>query len=191
MKRNARLIWRGALGGALGAPFFLIGFALHEKLRIGYVPYGGGLQLIALPTFLLAGTVFGTLIGGIIWVVVAKVRSGNLPAIVRAIIGSSFILFVLGVFQLRSEVNSGLVPPTPIEVLVNVLLYIGSFGALPGIAARPIGPKQERKIPRKQRHRNKRLQRTGISVPLIDNLRVLQLGPAAEARCAATLSAGG
>ena len=32
---NVYLVWRGALGGALGAPAFLVGLAVDEKLRTG------------------------------------------------------------------------------------------------------------------------------------------------------------
>lgn len=132
-----RLIWRGALGGALGAPLFLIGLAVHDKLRLGHVPYGGALELIALPTFLLIGAIFGASIGGIIWVVAAKLR-GKIPAIIRAIIGAAFTLLVVAAFQLlRTDNNSGLIPPTIGEVLVNLVMYVACFGALPGIAARP------------------------------------------------------
>jgi hypothetical protein len=137
-KTNVALIWRGALGGVLGAPLFLIGLALHDKLRMGYIPYGGGLEILALPTFLLVGAVFGAAVGGIIWVFVRLIGPARLPAIIRAIIGASFILIGLGLLQmLRSEVNSGVIPPTPMEAAINVLMYIVSFGALPGIAARP------------------------------------------------------
>ena len=154
-KTNVALIWRGALGGALGAPLLLIGIALHDKFRMGYIPYGGGLEIIALPTFLVVGAVFGAVIGGIIWVFVRMIGTAKLPAIIRAIIGASFTLIVLGLLQmLRSEVNSGLIPPTPMEAVINVLMYIVSFGALPGIAARPgILEDETRTLP--QRHRTK------------------------------------
>jgi hypothetical protein len=156
-KTNARLIWRGALGGALGAPLFLIGLALHDKFRMGYVPYGGGLEIIALPTFLLVGAAFGAVTGGIIWILVAMIGTARLPAIMRAIIGGSFTLIVLGVLQiLRSTANSGLIPPTPMEAVINVLMYIASFGALPGIAARPRTFQDETRT-LSQRHRTKPL----------------------------------
>ena len=78
------------------------------------------------------------MVGGIIWVFVRLIGTARLPAIIRAIIGASFILILLCLRQLlRSEVNSGLIPPTPMEAVINVLMYIVSFGALPGIAARP------------------------------------------------------
>ena len=138
MKRNIRLIWRGALGGALGAPIFLIGLALHDKLRLGHVPYGGALEFVALPTFLLIGAIFGALIGGIIWVIETKLRRSRIPAIIRALIGAAFILLVVAAVQLlRTDDNGGLIPPTIGEVLVNLLMYVACFGALPGIAARP------------------------------------------------------
>jgi hypothetical protein len=154
-KTNVRLLWRGAFGGALGAPVFLIGLALHEKLRTGHVAYGGALEVIALPTFLLVGAAFGAVIGGIIWASVRMIGTARLPTIIRAIFGASFILILFGVLQmLRGEANSGLIPPTPMEAMINVLLAIVSFGALPGIAARPRILEDETR-PLSQRHRTK------------------------------------
>jgi hypothetical protein len=147
MKGEDGLMWRGALGGALGAPIFLIGMALYEKLRIGYVVYGGALEIGALPIFLVVGAALGATIGVIIWGGVATLGRAKFPAIIRAIIGASFILIFLGVTHLlSSEANSGLIPPT-MEALVNVLLYVASFGVLPGLAARPRILKDETKSP--------------------------------------------
>ena len=154
-KTNVRLIWRGALGGTLGAPLLLTGLALHEKLRMGYIPYGGGLEIIALPTFLLVGAVFGAVVGGVIWIFVRIIGAAKLPVMMRAIIGAAFLVIFISVSQmLRGKTNSGLIPPTPLEAIINVLLYITSFGALPGIAARPrIMEDEKRVLP--QRHRTK------------------------------------
>jgi hypothetical protein len=136
-KTNARLIWRGAFGGALGAPVFLTGLALNEKFRIGHVLYGGALEVVALPTFLLVGAVFGAVIGGIIWASVRIIGTARLPTIIRAIFGASITLILFGIFlMLGSGANRG-IPPAPMEAMINVLLFIVSFGALPGIAARP------------------------------------------------------
>jgi hypothetical protein len=63
MKSEDGLMWRGALGGALGAPIFLIGMALYEKLRIGYVVYAGALEIGALPIFLVIGAALGATVG--------------------------------------------------------------------------------------------------------------------------------
>lgn len=71
---NMRLIWRGALGGALGAPIFLVATALYEKRTTGYVAYGGALQIQALPAFLLFRAVVGAAIGGIILAVATKLH---------------------------------------------------------------------------------------------------------------------
>jgi hypothetical protein len=37
---NIALIWRGALGGVLGAPVFLVAFVLYEKRTTGYAHVG-------------------------------------------------------------------------------------------------------------------------------------------------------
>jgi hypothetical protein len=148
MKSEDGLMWRGALGGALGAPIFLIGMALYEKLRIGYVVYGGALEIGALPIFLVIGAVLGATIGVIIWGGVATLGRAKFPAIIRATIGALFILIFLGVIQvLSSEANNGLIPPAPMEAWVKVVLYVVSFGALPGIAARPRIFEDETKTP--------------------------------------------
>ncbi|HEY2974101.1 MAG TPA: hypothetical protein VGJ48_16415, partial [Pyrinomonadaceae bacterium] len=59
----SRLIFRGALGGVVGGPLFLIGLTLHDILRLGYTPYGGILQIMALPYLLGLGLVLGSIIG--------------------------------------------------------------------------------------------------------------------------------
>ena len=153
-KTNARLIWRGALGGALGAPVFLTGLALHEKFRIGHVLYGGALEVVALPYFLLVGAVFGAVIGGIIWASVRIMGTARLPTIIRAIFGALFTLILFVVLQmLRGGTNRGM-PTPPMEAMINLLLFIVSFGALPGIAARPRIFEDETE-PLSQRHRTK------------------------------------
>ena len=138
MKGSAQLIWRGALGGTIGAPMFLIALMLHELFRMGNVAYGGALAIMALPQFILIGIIFGAVIGGIIWVLVARPTTGTLPTTIRAIIGASFVLVVLLILQLvRHGENDGLIPPTPMEAFMNLLMYVGAFGVLPGVTARP------------------------------------------------------
>ena len=89
---NLALIWRGALGGVLGAPVFLAALVIHEKRTTGNVAYGGVLQIQALPMFLLFGASVGAAIGGVILLVVTKLRRTKLPAVIRALIGVSFSL---------------------------------------------------------------------------------------------------
>ena len=60
------LIFRGALGGLLGGLIFLIGNVLNDKFRMGYVRYGGAFQIMALPYFLIAGIILGSIIACII-----------------------------------------------------------------------------------------------------------------------------
>jgi uncharacterized membrane protein YeaQ/YmgE (transglycosylase-associated protein family) len=131
-----KLLGRGALGGIMGAPFFLLVSALNDQLRLGYIPYSGGLQIMALPYFLLIGATLGALIGGIIWGLAVKIKA-NLPAIIRATIGACFILILYGVLRLTTGKESvGLTPPSFIESLIDILFLIISFGVLPGLMAR-------------------------------------------------------
>jgi hypothetical protein len=134
---NIGLIWRGALGGVLGAPIFLAAFVIHEKRTTGYVAYGGALQIQALPMFLLFGASVGAAIGGIILLAVTKLGRTKLPAIIRAMIGVSFMLVVVGILQVIQKDRSYLVPLTPSETVAYMLMWVISFGALPGIAAWP------------------------------------------------------
>src|SRR5437870_9416509 len=135
-KRNAALFWRGALAGALGGPLCLLGIALVQKLKLGYIPYGGMLEIAAVPTFLLVGAVYGGVVALVLWILALK--NVYPRAIIRAILGASIpFLFVTILNMARSGQNTGLYPPTPMEAFANALVYITSFGALPGIAARP------------------------------------------------------
>ena len=135
-KRNAALLWRGALAGALGGPLCLLGVALVEKLRLGYVSYGGVLEILAVPTFLLVGAVYGTVVALVLWIL--ALRDVYPPAFVRAILGASIpFLFVTILNVARSGQNTGLYPPTPMEAFANAVIYCTAFGALPGLAARP------------------------------------------------------
>ena len=127
-------LFRGAVVGALGGPLLLLGSVLSDKLRLGYVRYGGLLEIAAIPTFLLVGAVFGLVIATIFWVLARKVIYPS--TVVRAIIGSAIPLTAVTVPNLlRSSENTGVYPPTPIEAITNVLLFTICFGTLPGIAA--------------------------------------------------------
>jgi hypothetical protein len=130
-----KLLWRGALGGLLGAPLYLIGVALNDKLRLGHVRYGGAAQIISLPPFMILGAAMGAITGGIIWLLVAKFRI-NLPMIIRGVVGICLALVLFGVMHsVRSEEYSGFKPPTTIETLINGLFFLLCFGALPGLMA--------------------------------------------------------
>jgi hypothetical protein len=59
----SRFVFRGALGGLIGGPLFLIGLTLHDFYRLGYTPYNGALQIMALPYMLVVGLVLGSLTG--------------------------------------------------------------------------------------------------------------------------------
>lgn len=69
------------IGGALGAPIFLVATALYEKRTTGYVAYGGALQIQALPAFLLFRAVAGAAIGGIILAVATKLHRVRLVSL--------------------------------------------------------------------------------------------------------------
>ena len=129
------MIWRGAVGGALGAPILLGGSMLRDQLEKGYVPYGGALEVIGLPLFVFFGAMVGTLIGSIFWLLHLKTGI-KLPAVIRAVIGICVVLLVHGILNaIKTEATSGLNPPSRIEALTNMMLYVGSFGALPGLMA--------------------------------------------------------
>jgi hypothetical protein len=134
---NYKLLLRGALGGTLGAPLVLIGAALNDKFRLGHIRYNGALEILALPYFLPIGAALGAIIGGIIWIVAAKVKA-NPPAILRAIIGPCLLVFLYFIQLLvGGEDNRGLIPPTRVETAINAFLILLFFGILPGIMARP------------------------------------------------------
>jgi hypothetical protein len=135
-KRNLALLWRGALAGALGGPLCLLGVALVEKLRLGYVSYGGALEILAIPTFLLVGAVYGTVVALILWIL--TLRNVYPPAVIRAMLGALVpLLFVTILNVARSGENTGITPPTLMEAAANAVIYCTAFGALPGLAARP------------------------------------------------------
>jgi len=130
------VIWRGSVGGALGAPIIMVSLILRDLLVKGHVPYGGALEILGLPPFLLFGVIVGTLIGAIFWVWLAKTGI-KLPAVIRAIIGMCFVLLVHQIVNtIMNRTDSGVSPPSPIEAVTNMLFYLGSFGAIPGVMAR-------------------------------------------------------
>jgi len=135
-RTNASVFWRGILAGVIGGPLCLLGFALVEVVKLGYVSYGGALEIMALPIFLLMGAVYGTVIALMFWLFALR---GIYPsAIARAIVGASIpFLFVTILNWARSGENTGVYPPTPMEAIGNAIVYVTSFGVLPGIAAAP------------------------------------------------------
>lgn len=128
------LLWRGLIGGLVGGPLFLLGIALVEKARVGHVPYGGALEILAIPVALVLGAMYGLAVGFALWMLA---RRDIFPrAIVRAIIGASVPFVVIATVNLiRSNQPTGLYPPTLIEAFANGLVYVTCFGALPGILA--------------------------------------------------------
>jgi hypothetical protein len=132
----SRLIFRGALGGVVGGPLFLIGLTLHDILRLGYTPYGGILQIMALPYLLGLGLVLGSIIGCMVWALAGKAKI-HLSAIVRAILGAGFVFLLFGLIHLISEERRGVYPGTLMEQLINGAMFVTALGALPAILARP------------------------------------------------------
>ncbi len=127
-------VFRGAVVGALGGPLLLLGLFLSDKLRLGYVPYGGLLEIAAVPTFLLVGAVFGLVVAIIFWILARKAIYPS--SVVRAIIGSAIPLsFVIVSNLARSGENTSVIRATAGEAITNVLLYTVCFGTLPGVAA--------------------------------------------------------
>jgi hypothetical protein len=135
----SRFIFRGGLGGLIGTPLFLIGQMLHDKLRMGYVPYGGAFQIMAAPYVVIIGIILGSLVGCLMWLLRAKAGI-DLSTVVRAITGAGFILFLSALREIiAGEDDSGLIPPTPLELLINEAMFLTFFGSLPGILASPAG----------------------------------------------------
>jgi hypothetical protein len=133
----SRFVLRGVLGGVAGGLIFLIGDSLHDKLRMGYVPYGGAYQVMALPYFVILGIVIGAIIGCIVWALIIKANI-NLSAIQSFLVGASFIVLLGMLFYLfGNDENNGLIPPTQMEELVTGLMYVTFLGALPGLLAYP------------------------------------------------------
>lgn len=103
------------------------------------MPYGGAFHIMAIPFVLVLGVILGSIIGCMMWIIRAKAGI-NLSAIVRAIMGAGFLLLLSTLRNLiAGEENSGLIPPTPLELLINGAMFFTFFGALPAILARPSG----------------------------------------------------
>ena len=138
MTRNLALLWRGAWGGILGAPLASIGLMIQEYTRLGYVPYSGYLEIIAIPIFAVVGLVLGAITGFILWLLVLWLGPAKLHFLVRAIVGAIFVLWVLLVsMPFLREGNNGFTPPTRMELFVRIVIYTTAFGILPAIFARP------------------------------------------------------
>ena len=132
----SRLIFRGALGGLIGGPLFLIGLTLHDIFRLGYTPYGGFLQIMALPYILVAGLILGSIIGCMVWIIECKAEI-HPPMIVRAILGAGFVFILFSVIHVLREDNKWHATPGRMESFVNGVMFLTSLGALPAILTRP------------------------------------------------------
>ncbi len=134
----ARLILRGGLSGLVGSLLYLIGHALNERLRLGYVPYGGAMELMALPYVAAAGIVCGSLIGFLLWAIANKLDL-QLPGYLRAIVGVLFLLFSwVALYLYWGPSETRLIPRPLINQFIEGALGLTLFGALPGVAARPM-----------------------------------------------------
>src|SRR5215470_18820972 len=99
MRHNLRMIWRGALGGLVGAPFASVALMLQEYFRLGYVPYSGVLEIMALPFFGVIGLVLGLVIGIVLWLLVSWLGAARFNFLVRAIVGAIFVVVVIVVWR--------------------------------------------------------------------------------------------
>jgi hypothetical protein len=131
-----RLIFRGALGGLIGGPLFLIGLTLHDIFRLGYTPYGGFLQIMALPFMLVGGLISGSIIGCLVWIIECKPEI-HLPMIVRAILGASFVFILFSAISVLMEDNKWHPAPSGLESFVNGVMFLTTLGVLPAILTRP------------------------------------------------------
>ncbi len=128
----SRFLLRGILGGLIGAPLFLVGDAIHNKLRMGYVPYGGAFQLMAVPYFLIAGVVLGAIIGCIVWALQVKARI-KLSRIESCLVGVSFIFLLMILLYVISLINAEqetLIPPTAMEQFIDRLFQHSGIRSL-------------------------------------------------------------
>jgi hypothetical protein len=158
----SRLIFRGALGGLVRGPLFLIGLTLHDIFRLGYTPYGGALQIMALPYVLVVGLVLGSIIGCMVWALAGKAKI-PLPAIARAILGAGFVFLLFGLIHLISEETRGVYPPTPMEQLINGAMFVT---AVRSATSNTRTPRQRRK----RRHLTKACSGRAISRSLMRGL---------------------
>jgi hypothetical protein len=144
MTHNLGFIWRGALGGILGAPLASIGLMIQEYARLGYVPYSGFLEIMTIPVFVVVGLVLGSAIGLILCLLVSWLGAARFHFLVRAIVGAIFVLAAMLVFRLlRDGGNNGFAPPTAMELFVQIVIYTTTFGILPAIFARPINEEEK------------------------------------------------
>ncbi len=124
-KNLLKVIWRGALGGAIGGflYYLLIVFKLWPD-----VPYFG-LTLLIIPIF---GIIIGGMVGAAIWILGR--RSGkDLNVIPRIIIGVVFAALLGGVVYVVSNRDESI----KIKDLIAGALSMGvTFGVLAGITAR-------------------------------------------------------
>lgn len=128
---------RGALAGLIGGLLYLIGDIFNELLRLGRVPYGGAMQIMAIPFVAVAGVICGVIVGFTIWVLAEKLGI-DLPTPVRATIGVLFIVFILTVsYLVWGDPYVGLNTPPLINQFFGTTLGVMLFGALPGVAVRP------------------------------------------------------
>lgn len=131
---------QGALSGLIGGLLYLVGDIFNELLRLGYVPYGGALQVMAIPFAIVSGAICGVVIGFVIWLLTAKFGF-ELPLAVRATIGVLFIVFILTMsYLLWGDPYVGYNTPPLINQFLGTTLGVLLFGALPGIIARPDKP---------------------------------------------------
>ncbi|HEY5885179.1 MAG TPA: hypothetical protein VIT88_10855 [Pyrinomonadaceae bacterium] len=136
----SRLMVQGALSGLIGGLLYLVGDIFNQLLRLGYVPYGGALQVMAIPVTIVAGVFCGGVIGFVIWLLTAKFGF-ELPLAVRATIGILFIVFILTMSYLFwGDPYVGYNTPPLINQFLGTTLGVMLFGALPGIIARPHKP---------------------------------------------------
>jgi hypothetical protein len=128
---------RGALSGVVGDLLYLIGNIFNELLRLGYLPYGGALQVGAIPSVAVAGVICGVILGFIVWLLVEKLGF-ELTKPIRATIGVLFIVFILTAsYLVWGDPYVGFNTPPLINQFLNTTLGVMLFGALPAVVARP------------------------------------------------------
>ena len=132
----SRFVFRAAVGGLIGGPLFLIGLTLHDFYRLGYTPYSGALQIMALPYLLVVGLVVGSLTGCIVWIIECKAKV-HLSMILRAILGAAFVFILVGLVQMLVADGKWHAPSDRIESLINGLVLVTALGSLPAIIALP------------------------------------------------------
>jgi len=132
----SRFVFRGALGGLIGGPLFLIGLTLHDFYRLGYTPYSGALQIMALPYMLVVGVALGSLTGCIVWISECKAKV-HLPMIFRAMLGAGFVFTLVSLIQMLMVDHKWHAPSDHLESLINGIVFVTTLGSLPAIIALP------------------------------------------------------